>query len=136
MHQFGLQFLEPGEYVLDNGKGGTDVGPFQVTLTVPETFRWKLSPGTVNVTWSGGNPAGYVIIQGSGTPTLSGVNADFTCTERVAAGQFAIPDEVMLSLTPGSGSRGPGVFASSPVITVFRATGLDIGQFSYGSAIQ
>ena len=30
-----IQFLQPGNYVLDNGAGGPDVGPFRAALTVP-----------------------------------------------------------------------------------------------------
>jgi hypothetical protein len=130
-----LQYLGPGDYVIDNGAGGADVGPFRATLTIPPPFTSSLerSSGTVRIRWSGGDPSGYVLIQGAGAATAGGLNANFVCAERVAAGQFVIPPEVLLSLPPDPSGRDIAVAVSSPVTTIFRAPGLDIGQFSYFS---
>jgi uncharacterized protein (TIGR03437 family) len=132
-----VQYLEPGDYVLDNGPGGSDVGPFNVTLTIPKTFTSTVQqlPGSVRIAWIGGNPSGYVIIQGSGVMNAVGANASFVCTERVVAGQFTIPAEVLLSLPADPAGRAIPVSAASPVTAIFRARGLDIGQFSYISAM-
>ena len=65
---------------------------------------------------------------------MSGVTAPFTCTERVAAGQFTIPEEVLLTFTPDSADHSELVVtATSSAAVTFRASGLDIGRFSYTS---
>jgi uncharacterized protein (TIGR03437 family) len=131
-----LQFLQPGNYVLDNGTGGPDVGPFKATLTIPKAFTSNVeqSADTAKISWSGGDPSGYVIVQGSGVAAPNGANVGFLCTERVAAGQFMIPPEVLLSLPPHTAGHGIPVSASSPVMAKFQAKGLDIGQFLYFGA--
>jgi uncharacterized protein (TIGR03437 family) len=134
-----VQFIEPGDYVFDNGTGGADVGPFRASLTVPKPFTpvVQRSAAGVKVIWTGGTPSGVVIIEGSGAPGLSGAIARFVCTERVSAGQFAIPAEVLLSLPPDAADHsGLTVSATSTIFTIFRTRGLDFGQFSFSSTLQ
>jgi uncharacterized protein (TIGR03437 family) len=134
-----VQYLEPGNYVIDNGPGGADVGPFRATLTVPKTFTSAVQRSTaaVKVVWSGGDPSSVAIIQGAGVPAANGATAGFVCTERVGAGQFTIPAEALLSLPPDSADHADlMVSATSPAVTIFRAPGLDIGQFSFISSPQ
>jgi uncharacterized protein (TIGR03437 family) len=133
-----IQFLDAGDYVIDNGAGGADVGPFRASLTVPKPFTPTVqrSASGVKISWTGGNPSGVVTIEGSGPAGLTGAYARFVCSERVSAGQFTIPAEVLLSLPPdGTDHAGLGVSASSLATTVFRARGLDYGQFSFASTI-
>src|SRR5207253_6586559 len=61
-------FLEAGSYTVDNGAGGTDVGPFTATLTLKTPLTWTNQDAItqvtrsqgVQVTWSGGDPGGVV----------------------------------------------------------------------------
>jgi len=133
-----VQFLEPGNYVVDNGPGGVDVGPFRAALSIPKPFTATVQRSTagVKVVWSGGDSSSFVTVQGAGVPVLNRVSASFVCTERVAAGQFTIPEEVFLSLPPDSVDHsGVMVSATSAAATLFRAPGLDIGKFSYVSSV-
>ncbi len=133
-----LQFLEPGDYVVDNGTGGADVGPFRATLTIPKAFTSTVQRSVtgVKISWTGGSPSGVVTIEGTAAPGLSGTNVRFVCTERVAAGQFTIPAEVLMSLPPEAADHaGLMISASSQAKTLFRARGLDFGQFSFTSAL-
>lgn len=133
-----IEFLQPGDYVIDNGAGGANIGPFRATLSVPKPFTPMIqrSASGVKVSWTGGNPTGIVTIDGSAS-TLSGVGARFTCTERIAAGQFTIPVEVFLSIPPdGIDHAGLNVSATSPTVANFKARGLDYGQFSFSSVVQ
>lgn len=130
------QFLEPGNYVVDNGPGGLDVGPFRANLTIPKQFTSSVqrTPAAVKVVWSGGDPSGIVILQGIGPRAANGSTVRFRCTERVAAGQFTIPAEVLLSLPPDTPDHsGVTVSATSPVVTMFRAPGIDLGQLTFTS---
>jgi hypothetical protein len=113
--------LVPGGYTFTGpGGSGTDaVGAFTANYAMPAIFTWnELSTITsvnrasgVTVTWTGGNPSGYVTIFGSstyyGTTAASSVVASFTCTARVSDKSFFVPPVVLLSLPP-SGSSVPG----------------------------
>jgi len=124
-----VQYLVPGTYVIDNGAGGTDVGPFQATLTVPPVFTSTVesSSAGARAAWTGGDPEGYVTIQGgAASPTTSAV-ASFVCTERVSAGQFTVPPEVLLGLP-----AAPSLSTFYQPTAIFHARGLDIGQISFG----
>jgi hypothetical protein len=61
-----------GLFTIDNGSGGSDVGPFSTSINVPPPLVWS-NIGSITVidrsqpltiTWSGGDPAGVVSIQG------------------------------------------------------------------------
>ena len=115
------------------------MGPFKATLTIPDKpFRWtaQQSGGAAKVTWSGGSLSGYVTIQGSGVPTADNANVNFICSERVAAGQFTIPPEVMMSLPPDPAGRGVSLFVTSQAMATFQSRGLDIGQLQFSSTVQ
>ncbi len=133
-----IQYLQPGNYTVDNGAGGADVGPFRVNLTTPPPFTsaLQLSATAVTVTWRGGDPTGYVTIRGFTAPTPPAVSgAQFVCTERVSAGQFTLPPAVLLSLPANfaTSTSGRSISLSYLPVATFRATGLDVGQFSYSS---
>jgi hypothetical protein len=137
-------YLVAGNYTT-TGPGGSDVGPFTANITLPQPLVWtnQASITTVNrasgqtVTWSGGDPAGYVQIQGTsfvGSTQATASFAIFTCTARTSDGTFNIPSYVLLSLPPsGSQSQGgvtiaiPGTLSVGSVTATapFTATGLD-----------
>src|SRR5258708_15412049 len=66
-------YLDPGMYTVDNGGGGADIGPFSVSMTVPDPFMWTNADdfasidrsGPIDVTWTGGDPNSQVQIGGS-----------------------------------------------------------------------
>ena len=140
-------FLEAGNYTVDNGPGGSDVGSFTATLAIPTPMTWTNQDQVTAVTrsqgvtvrWTGGSPSSQVVIIGSssnrtGTTTVSGA---FFCTAPVSAGEFAVPPIVTLSLppsttststTPGSPSVPSGTLGvESSVNGTFQAPGIDIG---------
>ena len=123
--------LTAGQYTF-TGTGGADVGSFTATYVLPPPFVWtnQSSISTVNraagltVTWSGGDPAGYVTIAGSstayGTNAASTVTVSFTCTARVSDGAFTVPPVVLLAVPPSSALPGttivlPGVLTVTSV---------------------
>jgi uncharacterized protein (TIGR03437 family) len=145
----------PGTYTL-TGAGGPDVGSFTATYNMSTPFVWTNQSGfsTVDrssgafITWSGGDPNGYVAISGSSTAygTSQTVTASFTCTARVSDGNFNVPPMVLLSLpasaaAPGSTTVLPGtltVTSVSPYTATFQAKGIDAGGvgsvFVYGGS--
>ncbi|MCU1259889.1 MAG: repeat containing protein [Bryobacterales bacterium] len=61
-------YLSPGQYQINNGTGGADVGSFSLTLNVPAPLVWTNASSTTtvnrtagqNVAWTGGDPGGNV----------------------------------------------------------------------------
>jgi hypothetical protein len=149
--------LQAGTYNF-TGAGGPDVGAFSASYTMPPVFTWtnQSSLATVvrangaTVTWTGGDPAGYVAI--SGTSTLLGATAastatvSFTCTARITDGSFTIPPAVLLALPPTTAAPGAtfttpgtlGVAHTGTMATQIQASGIEIGGigsvFSYGAS--
>jgi uncharacterized protein (TIGR03437 family) len=133
------QFLQPGTYTVDNGAGGTDVGSFQATVAFPAQLSATVqqssggTPGTV-VKWQGGDPTGYVVIQGS-AQSGSGVTTNFSCVERTSTGQFALPPVVMASLPGAPSGVTAGAAAGTAAQNRFKAMGLDLAFFSFCSPV-
>jgi len=140
-------FLEAGNYSVDNGAGGADVGAFTATLAIPTPMTWTNQDQVTAVTrsqgvtvrWTGGASTAQVVIIGTssnrvGTATVSGA---FVCTAPVSAGEFTVPSIVTLSLPPSSTqtSASPGAPSTpfgtlgvqSSVNGTFRAPGIDLG---------
>jgi uncharacterized protein (TIGR03437 family) len=135
-------FLDAGAYTIQ-GSGGPDVGPFQVSLNVPAQLVWTNESSTNNVprssplriTWSGGDPGGWVAI--SGTSFNNSVAGAFTCLERNNAGQFTVPAYVLQSLPASSGILpGSLVVSGNTAFTTFNATGINTGTVAAASATQ
>jgi uncharacterized protein (TIGR03437 family) len=140
-----------GEYVVDNGSGGSDVGSFQVAISLPaEPFVWTNPHLThpvstardLSISWHGGDSLReYVVI--SGAIELAAGAAGFVCTERSAKGSFTVPARILRSLVLGSVPQAlwgpdPGWMATVAVAgrsfpVPFQARGLDGGVISYDS---
>jgi hypothetical protein len=139
-------YLEPGVYTVDNGSGGSDVGAFRGTLTIPAPLVWtnRESIQTVQrkqdltVTWSGGDPANQlVLIGGDSSRSELGVRGSFLCMERAGAGRFTVPAMVLSSLPASSplGEDFPPVVmvgaVSSAEGSQLSAPGVGIARFAY-----
>ena len=138
-------FLVPGDYKVDNGSGGADIGPFEARVTIPPAFAWTNRDGISDVdrgqdltlTWNGGDPAKQAVtIVGA---SLSGsIVGSFVCTERAATGTFTVPKSILRAIPSGSspvahlpsGLLAVGV-QPSPELTRFSATGLDAANIQY-----
>ena len=146
--QTGTTFT-PGLYTF-RGPGGPDVGMFSVDLNAPEPLVWTNQPSIlevdrsqgVTVNWTGGDPSGYVQIQGfsfiNATPT-SVVSSSFDCTARTTDGTFTVSPAVLLAL-PATGVQNIGginfpafgtLGVNSFTVKTFHATGIDYGNVSF-----
>jgi hypothetical protein len=135
---------------VDNGGGGADVGPFTATLALKTPLTWTNQDALTQVnraqgipiTWTGGDPAGTVIISGGVTNSVGASDiyvAAFVCMAPVSAGQFTVPSIVTLSLPPSSQiAVGPGIPATptgslsvgTSVTGTFTAPSIDLGTIS------
>jgi hypothetical protein len=135
------------------GTGGADVGAFTANYTLPPIFTWTEQPTItsvnratgVTVTWSGGNPSGYVLISGSssagGATATTPITASFTCTAHVSDGSFTVPPVVLLALPPSSSSFPGSLYVETFDYTPFSSvpSGLNAAvvqsMFLYGSSV-
>jgi hypothetical protein len=90
------------------GAGGTDVGPFNTSITIGPPFTLS-NPLPTTVTesagltlrWTGGNASDTVLIDGtSGTSTGTGANeitttTGFVCTTTAGQGTFTVPASIL-----------------------------------------
>ncbi|HTQ53333.1 MAG TPA: LamG-like jellyroll fold domain-containing protein [Bryobacteraceae bacterium] len=137
----------PNGSVTFTGTGGSNVGPFNVTVPITaENLQWTNEGAIssidrasgVTLTWSGANPDDTIQIMGfsiAGTSTSTAAGAGFTCTAPAGAGQFKVPAEVLQAL-PASASLGNDILSVATgflgisqvsVPVPFTATGLDLG---------
>jgi len=105
-------YLSPGNYTL-TAKGGTDVGAFTSTLTLPAPFTWTNMDAItsvsrangVTVNWTGG--ANYVMIDGySAITTPQSAGAFFICLAQASAGTFTVPPNVLAALPVSATTDG------------------------------
>jgi uncharacterized protein (TIGR03437 family) len=139
------EYLSPGNYTVDDGSGGTQVGAFSAKLTIPSgTVVWTNESAVSNiprskdltVTWSGGAAGGTVVIFGGSDDPSTLAGADFQCVTDAGAGTFTVP-AWLLSALPASG-KDPSVGVPVGFLTLastlaqptrFEAKGIDAGFF-------
>jgi uncharacterized protein (TIGR03437 family) len=123
-----------GTYAL-NGAGGTDVGPFNASITIgsPLTITGGLPSAVtrssgLTLNWTGGLSSDLVEIFGSSS-TGTGANTtttSFICLTTAGAGTFTVPSSVLTQLpavtaSASSGSGGLLAVESGPTPTIFSA---------------
>jgi uncharacterized protein (TIGR03437 family) len=138
-----LGFLNPGRYTLST-TGGSDIGPLQVSATVPSPLTWtnrdqlatidRTQPLTLN--WTGASSTSTVFIVGAATDLPSNSTSLFLCVAPANASSFTVP-ALMLSNLPATRANvlqspaalylGEWSFGSSGT---FTASGVDFGLFS------
>ena len=125
--------------------GGADIGANEGLLSSTTPLVWNERPtltavnrnGDLTVTWRGGTPGSFVLIQGVSTdgrnPSLV---TTFGCTELAEAGRFTIPRDVLASMIP-SAEVAPGFFTGQFIVANyslparFTAPGLDHGSITW-----
>jgi len=124
-------------YTVQNTIGGPDIGPFVAAITFPPLFTWNnfLSSNTdiprsdpLFVTWTGGDPNGYVLIEGDSYVELSPyvIGTVFECVAPASAGQFTIPARVVQSMPVNMPGGAVLALTSTGVPRVVSAPGLDL----------
>lgn len=133
----GTPFLEPGNYTLDNGGGGADVGPFKLNLTVPPTLVWNEQTTLTSVdrtqplrvTWKGGDPNAQVQVFGTSFADQNAFAA-FVCYAKDSDGGLTVPAAILSLLPPsanlGQGGSGGMLSVTSQNSVNGTAPGLDI----------
>ncbi len=136
----GTTYLDPGTYTF-TGPGGADVGAIEGQLTMPAAVVWSnaASAATVDrskgltVSWTGGDPNGFVSISGYAPLAQGSAGAMFTCTAASAAGTFTVPPMVTMAL-PVSTSGGLTLMGATAPVS-FTAQGIDVGLATASSGV-
>jgi len=138
----GGAFLDPGSFTI-TGPGGTTVGSFSASITVPTALVWTNQAAITSVprnqdllvTWTGGGASDQAIISGAASDSTSGVGAVFICYANASAGNFSVPSFVLSALPVSSVTQGSptGILqvGSYGVGQRFNATGINYGVVSY-----
>jgi hypothetical protein len=141
-------YLSPGDYKIDDGTGGTQVGAFSANLTIPSNPAAWSNEGSspffiprsqaVTINWVGGTAGGVMAIFGSSADPSTGAGATFQCLMPADSGTFTIP-AWLLSALPASGvdpasGIAVGFLAVGPTLPQpvrFQASGIDVGFFNW-----
>jgi uncharacterized protein (TIGR03437 family) len=141
-------FLNGGSYQI-TGPGGTDVGPFSASVTLPAPVQWTNRDQITTVdrtagltlTWSGGDAnSGLILVAGVGTDQTTNAGAGFFCFVPPAPGSFTIPASVLGNL-PADPANNPGETVGALLLgsvpgsgfPTFSAPGLDFGMIIYSA---
>ncbi len=121
--------------------GGADVGRNEASIVAGNPLIWTEQTTLSNVsrsqpltvTWQGGTPGGFVLIQGASfTGPPANLITTFGCTVATEAGRFTVPRDILASMlpsySPGGGATGSLVVAHFTLPARFTATGLDHGS--------
>lgn len=113
--------------------GGLDVGPFAVTLTLPQPVTWinRAQAGGIvrasgfTVTWDAGG-TDPVVIAGASRNTPVDSSAGFVCLAAAADGGFTVPAHVLANLpaSDAAGRNRAAVFVGSAPIGNLPAAAL------------
>jgi len=130
-----------GSAVRVAGRGGPDVGGFEVVVPAPVGFEWTNRTGLVDIdrsrpvrlTWTGAPAGAFVWIQGGVSDFPTDSTTIFSCIADAGNGFFTVPIQVLDRLPPlrvrAARSRAwLGMAVLSPAgATSFEAAGLDRG---------
>lgn len=149
-------YLVPGAYTVDNGVGTAAVPAFTASIVFPSPeWKWNEKETTVinraqgfEITWSGGDPTGWVDIAGTSRLPASAsqpvaAGGYFSCRGRASVGRLRVPPEVLLFLPPSVTQSG---VPTGAITVAHTMTSVNInlpnhyqallnGLFSYGGAM-
>jgi uncharacterized protein (TIGR03437 family) len=128
-------YLDPGNYTVDNGSGGTDVGPFKLNITVPPLFTWTNQSSITSIdrtqplqiTWTGGDPNAQVQVLGSSSVDTT-ASVSFICYAKDSDLQLTVPPAILGLLPPSatiSGTAAGLLYVSTNNSVTGTASGLD-----------
>jgi len=134
-------YLSPGPYTV-TGFGGTDVGAFTKSFTIPQPLAWtgedqldtvdRTQPLTL--AWTGGSSGDMTYIVGVGEDLPSNSSDVFVCVVPPGATSFTVPSDMLSNLPatrPNSLQSKDIVYiitAQGPSIQNLNATGLNQGS--------
>jgi uncharacterized protein (TIGR03437 family) len=139
-------YFSPGTYTANNGSGGSDVGGFNVNITVPAPFTWTNYSSITSVTrsqgltanWTGGDSSWDVYLIGNSS-VADGASVSFECRAHVSDQTLTVPASVLEALPPSATNGGiPSgaltMLVETPNPLTSTVSGLDF--FTYGYSVE
>lgn len=140
-------YLTAGSYTF-TGPGGPDIPAFSASVDFPQPLVWTNREAItevnrangVTVTWSGGDPNGYVQITGVSFVSVTedtAVIALFFCSARTSDQSFTVPSVVLLALPESGTVSSEGVefpIPGSLGVSSYTDKQVDIPNVDYGFA--
>ena len=131
--------LEPGSYTVST-EGGSAVGPFAVSIPVPEPIQWTNRDRMaqidrsrdLTIRWKNGAD-GTVMVAGFNVDRTTQSSVFFLCRERAAKRRLTVPTAILQMIPPtrqGEHRAGGVLFVGTglePDPATFEAQGLDFG---------
>jgi uncharacterized protein (TIGR03437 family) len=124
-------WAEPLAYDFGSASAGAVMMPGALakpSTTDPVTGTITESQGQL-ITWTGGTPESWVIVQGSSTSSTVPLTVNFYCTALASAQQLMLPSYVLDTLPAGSGTL---TVENEQQPQTFTAKGIDYGYVSSG----
>jgi uncharacterized protein (TIGR03437 family) len=122
------------------GPGGSSIGAFSASINVAAPLTWNDSilnnpiprNTPLNITWSGGDPNGFVDITGiastyigGGEPSAATPGVIFECIAPTSAGSFTVPTVVLSALPSTAASVSAGGLIPTGYLLVGPASKLE-----------
>ncbi len=132
--------IPPGRYLIGNGAGGKDVGPFSFE-TDAISVRLLSQPGKIvrgenlALSWDYQGPPGQLLTIFGSTNSCGRSLHSFTCIARASDRRFVVPARILSALPPtitifGLSNGALNISTTSPGgLRRFAAPGLDLGLF-------
>jgi hypothetical protein len=136
--------LNPGSYTMSS-VGGTDVGPFSASFSIPQPLTWnnrnqltvvdRTQPLTIS--WTGGDSGQEIAVMGVGEDLPTNSSAVFKCIASPGATSLTVPPDVLSNLpaTRGNPLQSKGIIylvnLAGTSIQKLNAKGLDQGSTGY-----
>ena len=130
------------------GAGGTGVGKFNASLTIPVPLTVTNLPTTVNrsagltLNWTGGNSPDFVFIFGEATNAVNGVQtgASFACYTTAGAGSYTVPASILNQLPAVtsaaiSNGSGEGTIAVEWILSLTGSNGMFTAPVVAGGSV-
>jgi uncharacterized protein (TIGR03437 family) len=98
-------FLNPGSYSM-TGFGGTNVGAFMASFTIPEPLTWSnrdqlntvVRAQPLTLSWTGAGSGDMLAVVGAGVDLPSNSSATFICIAPPGATSFTVPSDMLSNL--------------------------------------
>ncbi len=122
-------YLNPGSYSL-MGFGGTDIGAFSASFTIPEPLTWsnrdQLSvvdrTQSLLISWTGGDSGQTIAIVGVGEDLPTNSSTAFVCIAPLGATSLTVPPDILSNLP----ATRPNPLQSKDVIYLVTLAGSSI----------
>ena len=126
-------YLNPGSYTM-TGAGGSDVGPFSASFSIPQPLTWnnrnqlnivdRTQPLTIS--WTGGDTGQEIAVVGVGEDLPTNSSAVFKCIAMPGSSSLTVPPDLLANLP----ATRQNPLQSKAIIYLFNLAGTSIQKLN------